>query len=305
MPRVAGVYSLPPSYEAVSGQTIRVEQHNPPLEDIAAVLNEATPITAGGTGATTAAGALTALGAQEQDANLDSLAGLTLAADKGLYSTGASTLALFDLTAAGRALLDDADASAQRTTLGLGTASLMYDSADADLSNDPDAAARRDIVAAAIAASGTVYGTSVASTSGTAVLFTGIPSGARKVTLHLNGVSTNGASTLIAQIGDSGGIEASGYSSNAGHRSSDNDVSTGYALTVGFDPAMRVYGNVDFYNDDGNRWITSGGLGVTSSIPVTFGGSKTLSGTLTQIQLTTSGGSNTFDAGTVGISWEV
>lgn len=63
---------------------------------------------------------------QDQNANLTSLAGLTLAADRGLYSTGADTLALFTLTAAGRALLDDADAAAQRTTLGIGRPGLEF-----------------------------------------------------------------------------------------------------------------------------------------------------------------------------------
>lgn len=66
-----------------------------------------------------AATVLTTIGAQPLDTDLSAIAALTSAADKGLQATGAGTWALYDLTAAGKALLDDADAAAQRTTLGI------------------------------------------------------------------------------------------------------------------------------------------------------------------------------------------
>lgn len=64
---------------------------------------------------------------QAYDAGLASIAGLTTAADKMIYTTASDTYAVADLTSAGRAILDDADAAAQRTTLGLGTIATQND----------------------------------------------------------------------------------------------------------------------------------------------------------------------------------
>jgi hypothetical protein len=75
----------------------------------------------GGIAATTVIAAIAELDTEKQpiDAGLTSIAGLTTAADKMIYTTAADTYAVTDLTAAGRALLDDADNTAQRITLGL------------------------------------------------------------------------------------------------------------------------------------------------------------------------------------------
>lgn len=95
----------------------------------------------GGTGASTALNARTNLGleigtdVQAYDAGLNSIAGLTTAADQSIYLTGADTYAAYNLTAFGRSLLDDADAAAGRTTLGLGSLATLNTITSSEISD--------------------------------------------------------------------------------------------------------------------------------------------------------------------------
>lgn len=155
-------------------------------------------------------------------------------------------------------------------------------------------------------------GTPQATTSGTSISFTGIPSWARRVTILFSGISTSGTSVPILQLGDSGGIETSGYAGNAGYIG--HSVSTGLAqYTAGFGmnsshAASNTYSGraiFELLNASNNTWIYEM-KGTYDSLVFTIHGEgvKSLSGTLTQIALTTVGGSDTFDAGSANISWE-
>ena len=73
-------------------------------------------------------------------------------------------------------------------------------------------------------------GTAVASTSGTAITFTGIPSTAKRITVMFNGVSTNGSSDLLLQIG-SGSVTTTGYSCQGVYWQSNSGYSANSSYT--------------------------------------------------------------------------
>ena len=148
--------------------------------------------------------------------------------------------------------------------------------------------------------------TAKASTSGTAIDFTGIPSWARKITVMLNGVSTSGTSDLIVRIG-AGSFDTTGYASSFGYVGSTTFVSN---ITSGFgvapvDANTITFGNILITTLGSNIWTYSSVLGrSTSAFVLVGGGARTLSGTLDRVRITTVNGTDTFDAGSINIAYE-
>lgn len=148
-------------------------------------------------------------------------------------------------------------------------------------------------------------GTAQASTSGTAIDFTGIPSWVKRVTVMFDGVSTNGTSLVCIQLGDSGGLETTGYNGGGTNQSPAYVANTvGYNLMGAFTAASAIMGHAVLTNISGTTWVLSAGVQLSVGNMAAAGGSKTLSGVLDQIRITTVIGTNTFDAGSINIMYE-
>jgi hypothetical protein len=157
-------------------------------------------------------------------------------------------------------------------------------------------------------AAGLQIGAVQATTSGTAKDFTGIPAGTRQITVNFNEVSLNGSDNILVQIGDSGGLETSGYLATAGSIVStatgsvsstagfvirtvaDAQVTSGSMILTLLDPAT-------------NTWVASGTAKSNTTTVQVLGGSKALSAELDRLRITRSG-SNSFDAGSVNILYQ-
>ena len=154
-------------------------------------------------------------------------------------------------------------------------------------------------------------GTAVASTSGTSIDFTGIPSWVKRVTVMFNGVSTNSTSQVQIQLGSTT-FSTSGYSSTSSYGGSIGQLAF---ATTGFitDPAAAAIASItrsgiyQFTLVNSNNWVGSGNIGTGLNGQVTLacgGNSPTLGGTLDRVRITTVNGTDTFDAGTINILYE-
>ena len=147
-------------------------------------------------------------------------------------------------------------------------------------------------------------GTSVASTSGTSIDFTSIPSYVKRITVMFRGVSTNGSSNFLFQLGDSGGIETTGYQACGGNYVGVTTSTSGFP-SHNTAAVTTTEGFIEFSTIDSSIWTGSGNFAsVGAAQVVSIAGSKTLSGTLDRIRITTVNGTDTFDAGSINILYE-
>jgi hypothetical protein len=155
-----------------------------------------------------------------------------------------------------------------------------------------------------------VLGTSVATTSGTSIDFTGIPSWVRRISVFFNKVSTSGSSAVILQIGCSAnGVETSGYNGayiSIGSGTVSGNLSSSFQLENGTGASYTKSG-VLFLSlmSTNNTWTESAVLGHQVESYVKFsGGIKSLGGPLDRIRITIANGTDTFTGGSINIMYE-
>lgn len=154
-------------------------------------------------------------------------------------------------------------------------------------------------------------GTAQASTSGTSIDFTSIPSWVKRITVMFAGVSTNGTSEVIFRIGTSAGIQSTGYLTASTVLSTGTNTgndTTGFRIwNNGGDAADIRNGafTLSLLDSATGTWTGTGIFGQSDTARVNIiGGSKVLSAVLTQIRITTVNGTDTFDAGSINILYE-
>jgi hypothetical protein len=189
-----------------------------------------------------------------------------------------------------------------KTGTGAGTTAITVDSSQ-----------NTTFAGTAAVSTGTLYpivsGTAVASTSGTSIDFTGIPTWVKRVTVMFNNVSTNGTSPFLIQIG-AGSVTTSGYQS-AGSTIVNGSVTgvatstAGFVCSNGNSAAGTVQGAYRVNLIGSNIWVAEGNTFNTNSNQLcVMAGGITLGGTLDRVRITTVGGTNTFDLGTLNILYE-
>lgn len=163
-----------------------------------------------------------------------------------------------------------------------------------------------------VAATGTlapiVSGTYTAA-SGTSVDFTGIPSWVKRITVMLTGLSLNANANFLLQVGTSSGFTTTGYTGAVtvtGNGVATQGIQFSNGITIfGGSLSNITTGVIQIALSTPNLWVFSGTYGLNNAIYAgSLGGYVSLAATLDRVRITSTSGTDTFDAGSINILYE-
>jgi hypothetical protein len=152
-----------------------------------------------------------------------------------------------------------------------------------------------------------------ANASGTSVDFTGIPSWVKRITVIFSGVSTNGTSSILVQLGTGATptYATSSYSAISSNVAitggvGGSNLTTGFVVQTGNGSASAVrHGHMVLTPVSGNTWVSSHVIGDPGiNFTAQGGGNIGLGAVLTAVRITTVNGTDSFDAGSFNILYE-
>ena len=331
----SGTYSLPAGNPVVTGTTISSTWANNTLTDIATAL----------TGSLAADGQTTATGNLKMGTNrITGLADGTLSTDAATVSQLTAASATYLLKASN--LSDVADATTSRGNLvaaksgansditsltglttpltvaqgGTGAATLTTNNVLLGNGTSAPQFVAPSTTGNVLTSNGTTWtsavpaaypltsGTAVASTSGTSIDFTSIPSWVKRITVMFKNVSLNGNASKLIQLGTSSGVTTSGYQSNSvlvyGTNSVLIDSNASGFLIRSDQPSEEINGHYVFTLIGSNGWVGSSIVENYSDRVWHGAGRINLGATLDRVRITSTNGTDTFDVGTLNILYE-
>ena len=237
--------------------------------------NGSTWVAESGATARTSLGLAIGTNVQAYDAGLQSISGLTTSANQMIYTTGSDTYATTSLTAAGRAILDDADAAAQRTTLGLtiGTDVQAYDAGLQSISGLTTSANQMIYTTAS-----DTYATTSLTAAGRAIL-DDADAAAQRTTLGLGTMATQASGSVSITGGTISGITDLAIADGGTGASDAGTARTNLGLAIGTN-VQAWDANLDqiaaltptdgnFIVGNGSAWIVESGATVLASLGIT------------------------------------